>query len=132
MSISTPTKTPRTLFASQTVNPGTTLRGAIELVTAGGGFLTVKVTNGATGPTVQAYIRLYVAHASVLPATGAEGAVWKLWKEIPCGTTANDSTRIAEPIDIGIMNLQVEVSGNTVQPVTAEAYLSELTNILAV
>ena len=63
MTTATPNKTPRTLIAAGTSNAaGATTRGTVDLRTAFGGLLTIKLTNGATGPTVQAVARVLVAH----------------------------------------------------------------------
>jgi len=48
------TKTPATIIAAATSNTvGSTTRGTIDLRSMYGGILTVKITNGATGPTIQ-------------------------------------------------------------------------------
>lgn len=128
MSTTTATKTPRTLIAAGTsVAAGTPNRAAVDLRTAFGGLLTVKLTNGATGPTAQAVAYVMAAHDSgTLPATGAAGAVWKTIAVLGGGGTANSAvTELAYEVPPGAMHLQVEISGNTGQAVTAEAFLSE-------
>lgn len=131
MITTTATKTPRTLIAAGTsVAAGTPQRAAVDLRTKHGGVLTVKLTNGATGPTAQAVATLMIAHdAGTLPATGAAGAVWKTLQVLGGGgTTANAVTELAYIVPQGVMHLQVEIAGNTGQAVTGEAYLSELTD----
>ena len=65
MTTTTLTKTPRTLIAASTSNSaGGTTRGTVDLRTAQGGILTVKLTNGGTGPTVQATANILIAHDS--------------------------------------------------------------------
>lgn len=131
MATITPTKTARTIIAAGTsVAASTPYRAAIDLRTKHGGVLTVKLTNGATGPTAQALATLHIAHDSgTLPATGAAGATWKTLAVIGGGGyTANAVTELAYIVPQGVMHLQVEISGNTGQAVTAEAFLSELTD----
>lgn len=125
----TPVKTPRTLIASGTSNAaGATTRGAQDLRTAGGGLLTVRVTNGATGPTAQAVVNVLIAHNSgTTPTPASQGADWKLLWSFGAGTTANAVTEQAIAIDPAVMHVCVEVTGNTGQAVTCEALLSEVT-----
>lgn len=129
--MATGTKAARTLIAAGTSNSaGSSQRGAVDLRTALGGLLTVKVTNGATGPTVAATVNIHAAHDDgSLPATGAAGAVWKTLYTVQHVATANAvgewEFRIAETV----MHLQVEVTGNTAQAVTCEAFLSELSSV---
>ena len=52
MTTTTLTKTARTLVAASTSNSaGGTTRGTLDLRTAQGGLLTMKIANGGTGPT---------------------------------------------------------------------------------
>lgn len=132
MTTATATKTARTLIAASTsVAAAGSVRGAVDLRTKFGGTLTVKITNGGTGPTAQAVAYLMVAHdAGSLPATGAAGANWKTLAVIGGGgTTASAVTELSFEVPHGVMHAQIEVSGNTGQAVTCEAFLSELTSI---
>lgn len=130
MTTTTVTKTPRTLIPAGTSNAaGSSTRGTVDLRTAHGGILTVKLTNGATGPTVAATCNILVAHTSgSTPTAGSAGADWKtLWSF--SGVTANSGVvEQAISIDAGVMHLEVEVTGNTAQAVTCEAFLSEVTD----
>lgn len=122
-------KSPVTLIAAGTSNAAAgATRGAADLRTAIGGLLTVKLTNGGTGPTVQATVYVMAAHDSgSLPATGAAGTAWKTIAVLGGGgTTASAVTELAFRVPMGVMHLQVEVSGNTGQAVTCEAYLSKI------
>ena len=124
------TKTARIIVASASNAAGATTRGTLDLEAAYGGFLTVKITNGGTGPTVQCTCNILVAHNATLPAAGAAGTDWKtISTPVGGGTTANAITEVGMPIDPAIMALEVEFTGNTGQAVTVEAYLSELTSI---
>lgn len=123
-------KNPRTLVAAGTSNAAAgTTQGVLDLRTAQGGLLTMKITNGATGPTVQCEGRVLVAHnAGVTPAAASAGADWKtLWK-FGGGVTANAITEQSMAVDPGVMHLEVEFTGNTGQAVTVEAFLSEISS----
>lgn len=129
MTTTTLTKNPRTLVASVSNGAGSTTRGTLDLRTAMGGLLTLKIINGATGPTVQAEGRVLVAHNSgSTPAAASAGADWKTIWSFGGGTTANAITEQSVEIGPGVMHLEVEFTGNTGQAVTVEAYLSEVTS----
>jgi hypothetical protein len=122
------TKTARTIVSAQSVAAAATVRGAIDLRTAMGGLLTMKVTNGATGPTIACSATVSVAHDNgATPATGAEGATWKRLFAFAGTTVNNDATQWSLDVPPGVMHLQVEFSGHTAQAVTVEALLSEIT-----
>ena len=131
MTTTTLTKTPRTLIAASTSNAaGSSTRGTADLRTAQGGLLTVKVTNGATGPTVPATVNILVAHNSgATPAAASAGADWKTIWSFAASTGNNVVTEQSITIDPAVMHLEVEVTGNTGQAVTCEAYLSEITSV---
>lgn len=122
-------KTARTIVASASNAAGATTRGTLDLESAYGGFLTIKMTNGGTGPTVQCQCNILVAHNAALPAAGSAGSDWKTIATYGGGTTASAVTEQSLPVDPSIMAIEVEFTGNTGQAVTVEAYLSELTSI---
>ena len=121
-------KTARTIVASVSNAAAATTRGTIDLEVTYGGYLTLKITNGATGPTVQCTANVLIAHNATVPAAASAGADWKTLTSFGGGTTANAVTEIAIPIDSSILALEVEFTGNTGQAVTVEAYMSELTS----
>src|SRR5687768_7161480 len=123
------TKTARTIVASASNAAAGTTRGTLDLEAAYGGFLTIKMTNGATGPTVQCQCNILVAHNATLPTAGSAGTDWKTIASYGGGTTASAVTETGMPIDPTIMALEVEFTGNTGQAVTVEAFLSELTSV---
>lgn len=131
MTTTTLTKTPRTLIAEATSNAaGSTTRGTADLRTAQGGLLTVKIANGVTGPTVPATVNILVAHNSgATPAAASAGADWKTIWPFTASTGNNVVTEQSIVIDPAVMHVEVEVTGNTGQPVTCEAYLSEITSV---
>ena len=128
----TATKNPRTLIAAATSNTaGSTTRGTLDLRTTFGGLLTIKLTNGGTGPTIQAQANVLVAHNSgSTPTAGSAGTDWKTLASFGGGTTASAVTEQAIIIDQSVMHLEVEVTGNTGQAVVCEAFLSEMTNVV--
>ena len=130
MPVTTVTKTPRTLIAAGTSNAAAgTTRGTLDLRTAAGGLLTIKLTNGGTGPTVQAVANILVAHNSgSTPTAGSAGTDWKTIWSFGAGTTASAVTEQSIEIGPGVMHLEVEVTGNTGQAVTCEAFFSEITS----
>jgi len=131
MSTATATKSARTLIAAATSNAaGATTRGTVDLRTAFGGLLTVKLTNGGTGPTLQAEARVFVAHnTGATPTAGGAGTDWKTIYVVGNGTTASTIGEWSIPIDQSVMHCEVEITGNTGQAVTCEAFLSELSSI---
>lgn len=122
-------KTARTIVASAANTASSTTRGTIDLETTYGGYLTLKMTNGATGPTVQCTATVLIAHNATLPAAASAGADWKTIASIGGGTTNSAVTEMSIPIDQSIMALEVEFTGNTGQSVTVEAFLSELSTV---
>ena len=122
-------KTARTVVASTSNAAGSTTRGTLDLRTAQGGLLTIKIANGATGPTVAPTATVSVAHnAGATPAAAAEGADWKRLYQFAGDTTNASINQWSIDVPPGVMHLQVEVTGNTGQAVTCEAFLSEITS----
>lgn len=130
MTATTLTKTPRTLISAGTSNgAGSTTRGTVDLRTAQGGLLTVKLTNGGTAPTIQATCNILVAHnAGATPPAAIAGTNWKTVWSFGGGTTNSAVTEQSWDVPPGVMHLEVEVTGNTAQAVTCEAFLSEITD----
>lgn len=121
-------KAARSIVASGSNAAGSTTRGVIDLRTSQGGILTGKITNGATGPTVQCEMRILVAHNDgATPAAASAGANWKTIARYGGGTTANAVSEFSYVVEPGIQHLEVEFTGNTGQAVTVEAGMSEIT-----
>ena len=101
MTTATATKAARTLIAAATSNAaGATTRGTVDLRTAFGGLLTVKLTNGGTGPTLQAEARVLVAHnTGATPTAAGAGADWKTIYVVGNGTSASTVGEWSIPID---------------------------------
>ena len=132
MTTTTLTKTARTILASTSNAAGSTQRGTLSLVTAQGGILTMKITNGAAGPTIACTGNVLIAHNATTPTAASAGADWKtLWSFT--GLTSNNGI-VERSIEIGpgVMQLEAEFTGNTAQAVTVEAFFSEITNAQSV
>lgn len=126
------TKTARTVVSSASNTAGSKTRGTVDLRTAYGGFLTAKITNGATGPTVQCTCNFLVAHtASATPTAASAGSDWKTEWSFGGGSTNSAITEQTWDVPAGVMHLEVEFTGNTGQAVTVEAYFSEITNAVS-
>src|SRR5574338_152533 len=103
MTTTTANKTARTLIAAGTSNAaGATTRGTLDIKTTMGGVLTMKITNGGTGPTAQCEGRVLVAHNATLPAAGSAGADWKTVWRFGGGTTASAVTEQAYDVPVGV------------------------------
>lgn len=105
---------------------GATTRGRLDCTAVDGGIVTFRITNQGTGPSAQAVARILVAHkGSSMPAAASEGTAdtdWKQVSEIGGGVTANAKTRGVYRFGPEVAYLEVEFTGNTVQPVTVEAH----------
>lgn len=116
------TKTLRTIIAAATSNAAaaTTTGTAFDLTTKYGGLLTLKITNGGTGPTVAASAYVY---------TSGDNSNFKETQKFTAPVTASAVTEWSLVIPPGVMYLRVDVKDNTAQAVTCEAFLQELTTI---
>ena len=123
-------KNARTVVSSASNAAGATTRGTVDLEATYGGFLTFKITNGGTGPTIQCTCNVLIAHNSTVPSPGLAGTDWKTIASFGGGTANSAVTEIGMPIDPSIMALEVEFTGNTGQAVTVEALFSELTTVV--
>lgn len=120
MSTTTSTQAARTIIAAATsCAAGATVTGNVaNLTTAFGGLLTAKITNGGTGPTVAASVYLYTSHDNVN---------FKLFGQLQANATANAINEFAEVIP-PMMYFRADVKDNTIQAVTCEAFLQELSS----
>jgi hypothetical protein len=119
------------VVSSAANSAGSTTRGRLDCSAVDGGILTLRITNGGTGPTAQCLGRILVAHKqSSMPAAAAEGTGdndWKQVAEIGGGTVANASTRLSWRFGPEIAYAEVEFTGNTGQSVTVEAHATTFT-----
>lgn len=130
MSVTTVNLTSATLIAAGTsVAVGTPQRAARDMTTKHGGILTAKITNGGTGPTVQAVVTVYISHAATTPAVGGEGVDWKTFAVMGGGGTVANAVTPMSLVLPPCRHVQVEISGNTAQAVTGEAFITDYTNL---
>lgn len=119
------TQTAVTLVTSQSNAAGATVRGRVDCSAMDGGIVTFAITNGATGPTLQAVGRILIAHKNTaMPAAAAEGTAdldWKQVYEIGGGSTASAKTRGVYRFGPEVAYIEMEFTGNTGQAVTVEA-----------
>lgn len=121
------TKNDTTIIASASNAAGATTRGTIDLSAVYGGIVTMKITNGATGPTAQCEGRVLISHADTLPAAASAGADWKTIWRFGGGTTNSAITEQSFQFGPEVRHLEVEFTGNTAQAVTVEAIASTYT-----
>jgi hypothetical protein len=130
MATTTTTLTPATFLASVACVPGTPQRATRSMLGKLGGLVTAKITNGATGPTVQCVATLLVAHTTgSTPTAASEGADWKTLAVLGGGgSTANAVSTFSFEVP-PCCHLEIEFSGNTVQNVTVEAFITDYTDL---
>lgn len=92
----------------------------------------MKITNGATAPTVACECRVLVSHNSgSTPTAASNGAEWKQVYKFTGGTVASAITEQHFRIEGG-MHVEVEFAYNTAQAVTVEALMTVDTNAVTV
>lgn len=121
------TKNDTTIVASASNAAGATTRGTIDLSAVYGGIVTMKITNGGTGPTVQCEGRVLISHADTLPTAASAGADWKTIWRFGGGTTNSAVTEQSFQFGPEVRHLEIEFTGNTGQAVTVEAVASTYT-----
>ena len=121
------TKSDTTIIASASNAAGATSRGTIDLSSAYGGIVTMKITNGGTAPTLQCEGRVLISHADTLPTAASAGADWKTIWRFGGGTAASGVTEQSFQFGPEVRHLEVEFTGNTGQAVTVEAVASTYT-----
>jgi len=121
------TKNDTTIIASASNAAGATTRGTIDLAAVYGGIVTMKITNGATGPTAQCEGRVLISHADTLPTAASAGADWKTIWRFGGGTAASAVTEQSFQFGPEVRHLEVEFTGNTAQAVTVEALVTTYT-----
>jgi hypothetical protein len=121
MSTATRNKTRTALWSAVTLAVGTPQTSAwIDLSSADGASLSVRFTNGATGPTAAAALTVTVANAynagaPVLPIT---------YTQVSGGTGNNEVDAFAIEIPSPWAAVQISASGNTGQSITLDADIS--------
>ena len=118
------TMTAAALVSSTSNTAGSTTRGRLDVSAADGGMIRWRMTNGATGPTLQCEARILVARKQgSMPAAASESTGDDDWKQVFSqggGTTANAVTRGSYRFGPEIAYVEIEFTGNTAQAVTVE------------
>jgi hypothetical protein len=114
-------KAKSTIVASASNAAGATTRGTLTLAAKYGGIITLKITNGGTGPTAQCEGRILVSHEDTLPTAASAGADWKTVWRFGGGIANSEITEQSFTFGPEIRHVEVEFTGNTGQAVTVEA-----------
>jgi hypothetical protein len=127
MTTTTLTKSVQTVIAAATSNAATaTTRGTVDLRTSIGGILTIKLNNAGT-LGVQAVANILIAHnTGTTPTAASAGADWKTVYSVGNGIVSGTTGEWNYNIPASAMHLEVEVTGNTTNAVTCEAFVSRL------
>ena len=121
MSTTIPTKTAATPIASISNAAAANKRGTIDLRGKVGAFITMKITNGGTGPTAQCVCNILVSRATgTTPTAASAGADWKTYWSFGGGSDNSAITEQTVWVE-GVQHVEVEFIGNTAQAVTVEA-----------
>jgi hypothetical protein len=115
-----------TLIASTSNAAGSNFqRGTLDCRELDGGVITMKVTNGGTGPTLPCQVRVLMAHdTGATPTAAAAGTVWKT-RYLAASDSVNSSVReFSFEFNPGYSHIEVEMGGNTGQAVTVEAMVT--------
>jgi hypothetical protein len=116
------TKTTTVIWNGQTLTAGAAnITSNVVTLTGGyGASLNIKLTNGATGPTLAAMVQIQVS---------ADNAEWFDLGGALSGSTANVGVYSWGGIDIpmGVKYLRLSAGGNTAQNVTVDADITEVT-----
>jgi len=115
----TATKTARTLIASASLAVAGTASGSLDLRTTFGALVTVRVTNGGTGPTVAPTVTINVS---------TDNGTWRQYTAVQSNTGNSVVTDFVFDIPATVMYVQVSITGNTGQAVTVEALAHEFTS----
>jgi len=116
------------IVTSASNTAGSTTRGTADVRTKYGGIVTMKITNGATGPTLQCEGRVLISHdTGTTPTAASAGADWKTIWVFGGGTTADAVTEQSFVFGPEVGHIEVEFTGNTVQDVTVEAEMTSYT-----
>lgn len=125
MTDTTLSKSVVTLIAAATSNAATaTTRGTADMRTSLGGFITIKLNNAGT-LGAQAEARILIAHnTGATPTAASAGTDWKTVYVVGNGTVSGTTGEWSWDVPQGIHHIEVEVTGNTTNAVTCEAFLS--------
>lgn len=111
--------TARTVIASASLSAGNTAVGALDVRTTFGGIVTVKITNGATGPSTAPTVTINVS---------TDNSNWIKLTSTQSNLGNNVVTMMVFDIS-KTMYFQCSITGNVAQAVTVEALFHEITSI---
>jgi len=115
------TKTSRTLYASASLAAATAVNATeLNLSTAYGALVAVKLTNGATAPTTVPVVKFFVGES-----TGTKRLFYTASGDI-VNSSVND---IVCEIPPGAMFVNITITNGATNAITVEAYGQELTTI---
>ena len=120
-------KSKSVIVASASNAAGATTRGTLDVSSKYGGIITMKITNGATGPTAQCEGCVLISHEDALPAAASAGADWKTVWRFGGGTTNAAATEQSFVFGPEVRHVEIEFTGNTAQAVTVEAIATTYT-----
>ena len=119
------TKVRTSIWSAQTLTAGAgnTTSSAVDLSAGYGAQVDIQLTNGGTGPTIAAQVQIQVAND-----TG--GTLWTNYGGPLVGSvTASAVTSWSIQLPIGVARVRLVASSNTVQNVTVDADISNVTGI---
>lgn len=120
-----PTKSRTSIWSAQTLTAGAgnTTSSSVNLTAVFESQINIKLTNGATGPTIAAQVQVQVANDS-------GGTLWTNFGGALVGTTTNsDVIYFSVTIPIGVAAVRLVAGSNTGQNVTVDADISTVTAI---
>lgn len=120
-----PTKSRTSIWAAQTLTAGAgnTTSSQVNVNTSFESQVNIKLTNGATGPTIAAQVQIQVANDTVPTLLVNYGGALQ-------GTTTNsDVIYFSVTIPIGVEAVVLVAGSNTAQDVTVSADISSVTGI---
>ena len=120
-------KTRTEITASQSNAADATDRERLDVTTAYGGIVTMKITNGDPAPSAQCEGRVLISHTVTLPAAAAAGVDWKTVYRFGGGIVASAVTEQSYEFGPEVRHIQIEFTGNTVNAVTVEALATTFT-----
>jgi len=119
------TRYKKTVVASTSNAAAGTTRGRLDLTAETGdvygGIVTLKITNGGSGPTIPCVANVLISHETVLPAAASAGADWKTLASFTATTSNNAILEQYWTFGPETRHLEIEFTGNTGNAVTVEA-----------
>lgn len=99
---------------------GSSTSSTVDLSAANGALISAKITNGATGPTIAAYIQ---------PQQSPDGGTtWFNYGPALAGVTTNAAERSwSVAVDVGVKLIRLFSTGNTAQAVTLDGGITAIT-----